>query len=215
MSKPSRGQRLLSIDFDGVLHPHDAHFAVDDVASASAGELRAAGLFQHCQLLADVLSTHQDVDLVVHSSWRKTHSVQSLRELLGPLGPRLRGVTPPELEAEGSIIALIRRWNVSAQRVLILDDQPGLFSSLRSRVIDFDGKVGLPSAVQALEAALHTRSCVPVERLSFPSAEWMAAVDDLVDGVTELVSESGELNLHTSTLGLKDLRRLADRVRRS
>lgn len=214
MSKHSRRQRLLSIGFDGVLHPHDAHFELDDVSTASADQLRAAGLFQHCQLLADVLSAHQDVELVVHSSWRKTHSVQSLREFLGPLGPRLRAVTPPEFEREASILALMRRWNVAAQRVIILDDQPELFPSLRSqaKVIACDSRAGLPGAVQALEATLQARRGVPVERMSFPSAEWMSAVNGLVDAVLELVSESGEVNVHTSSLGLQDLRRLAERV---
>lgn len=213
--KLSRKRRLLSIDFDGVLHPHDAHYAIDDVSTASVDQLYAAGLFQHCRLLADVLSAHPDVELVVHSSWRKTHDLQSLRKLLGPLGPRLRAVTPPVLEREASVIAHMRRWHVAAQRVIILDDQPELFTSLRSQVIACDGSAGLPSAVQGLEAALQVRFGVPIERMGFPSAEWMSAVDDLVEGVLELVSESGELNLHTSSLGLEDLRRLAQLVRDS
>jgi hypothetical protein len=54
---------------------------------------------------------------------------------------------------------------------------------------------------------------VPVEKKSVPSAEWMSAVEDLIDGVLELVSEDGELNVYTSSLGLLDLRRLAEKAR--
>lgn len=42
--------------------------------------------------------------------------------------------------------------------------------------------------------------------------DWIQAVDELVSGVQELISESGELNLYTSEIRLADLRRMADRV---
>ena len=53
---------------------------------------------------------------------------------------------------------------------------------------------------------------VPVEKMSFPSADWMSTVDELVAGLLELVPESGELNLHSTPLGLLDIRRLAERI---
>lgn len=218
MSKRRPGARrktLLCIDFDGVLHPYDAHFVVDDVASASAAELHSVGLFVHCQLLADILCAYPDVDLVVHSSWRKTHSLQSLRELLGPLGPRLRAVTPTEFEPEASVIALMKRWRVPSDRVVILDDQPWRFPWLRSHLVLCNGREGLPGVAEELRSALRDRHAMPIERSSFPSAEWMSAVDELVEGVLELISKSGEINSYTSSLGLLDLRRLAEQVRKS
>ena len=46
-----------------------------------------------------------------------------------------------------------------------------------------------------------------------PEAAWLQAVDELVSGVQELISETGGLNLYTSQVCLEDLRLLADRVR--
>ena len=136
---------LLSIDIDGVLHAHDAHFAVGDTKTASTEELRAAGLFQHCQALADLLATLHEVELVVHSSWRLTHDIQELRDLLGAAGRYLKATTPPAFEREASVLEFLRRRRLRADDVVLLDDQPALFSELRGRVIVCDPVSGLCS----------------------------------------------------------------------
>lgn len=53
---------------------------------------------------------------------------------------------------------------------------------------------------------LDDRPGVPISRLSLPSAEWVAAVDDLVAGVLQLDSQ-------TSPAKLQELRCLAEQVR--
>jgi len=48
---------------------------------------------------------------------------------------------------------------------------------------------------------------------TYARANWIQAVDELVSGIRELISESGDLNLYTSEIRLADLRLMADRVR--
>ncbi|MDM4768313.1 HAD domain-containing protein [Pelomonas sp. SE-A7] len=147
MSVPAH---LLFLDFDGVLHPHDAHFAVADVKVPIA-DLLAAGLFVHRQLLDDLLRPHPSLGLVVHSTWRKTHDLRELRTLLGPLGSRLVGSTAAAMEREASILDFMRRRGVRAEQVLVLDDAPSEFSALRSRVVACSPARGLSEAgVQSL-----------------------------------------------------------------
>lgn len=172
-------------------------------------------MFQHTALLASVLDAHPSVDLVVHSSWRKQRDLEALSELLGPLGPRLRAVTLPELDRKESIIALMRRRRIPASRLVVLDNQPELFTRLRERVVVCEPIDGLMSAVYPLQVLLPAMPAVPAEEAGFPSLVWMSSVDELVDGVLELVSNTGELNLHTSSVGLLDLRRLAEKVKES
>jgi uncharacterized protein (DUF433 family) len=140
------GNPIVAIDVDGVLHGHDAHFAIEDVREATMAELLAAGLFAHRELLADLLAPLPGVRLVVHSSWRRTLNIKALRAVLGPLGPRFAGVTPPEREREASLLEFMRRRQVDADEVVILDDQPALFDKLRHRVVASDPVLGISSA---------------------------------------------------------------------
>lgn len=57
---------ILFLDFDGVLHPDEAYFVRGKVV-----QLRADGhtLFEHAELLAEVLDAHQDVHVVLSTSW--------------------------------------------------------------------------------------------------------------------------------------------------
>ena len=135
--------KVMFIDADGVLHARDAHFAVENVRAATRDELLAAGLFVHCELLAAVLSPYPDLELVVHSSWRRTHDVRALRELLGPLGKRIGGVTPVDLDREASILAYMRQRRLPPANILVLDDQAEYFVSLRTRVVASDPATGI------------------------------------------------------------------------
>jgi hypothetical protein len=158
---------LLFLDLDGVLHAHDAHFAIADVRSASTAQLLEAGLFAHSALLADLLAPYPDLQVLVHSSWRKVLELRALRDVLGPLGPRVMGVTPLELESrEASIEAYLRRRRLSAERLVILDDQPSLFTALRDRVVTSDSSVGIasPDVQRRLEAALDSLHPHPLSR---------------------------------------------------
>lgn len=84
--------RLVFLDFDGVLHP---------VEPASLG------LTQFCWLhiLSQLLVGHDDVRLIVHSTWRYEYKDAELRAFLGPLGnrwasPRFPDALPSPLNAD-------------------------------------------------------------------------------------------------------------------
>lgn len=79
--------RALFLDFDGVLHP-----AVE--GSPATGIVVPTPLFGWLPALARELEPHPDVVVVVHSTWRYTHDLEELRELLGGLGERVAGTTP-------------------------------------------------------------------------------------------------------------------------
>jgi len=147
--------RLLFLDFDGVLHPYDSHFELPDVA-VPLEQLLAAGLFVHRELLEQILAPFPHASLVVHSSWRKTHGVPALRALLGPLGHRLIAATIAGLDRELSVLEFMRRRQVDADQVLILDDQPDTFVKLRPRVVACDPMRGISDVgvQQVLDAAL-------------------------------------------------------------
>jgi len=145
---------LLSIDFDGVLHPLDAAFAVND-SRQPVQKLRAAGLFCHCNLLENLLQKHDQVELVVHSSWRLACSPERIRELLGPLGHRLRGVTPVGIsDREASILDVLRRWQRPRENLVVLDDQAVYFQNLSANLVLCPSDAGVPAVLEPLSHAL-------------------------------------------------------------
>lgn len=104
-------RRVLSVDFDGVLHP------------AGKGTLRVdVTHFAWLPLLERMLVSHPEVELLVHSTWRHRYDLQELRMLLGEvLGPRVVGATPAGDDRWLSIQA----WasgQPQALELLILDD---------------------------------------------------------------------------------------------
>lgn len=84
-AQPSAGRpgRLLSLDFDGVLMP-----------TLVGNQVIKTPQFGWVRELAELLAPHPEVVLLVHSTWRYTHDLAELRELLGPLGVRVVGSTP-------------------------------------------------------------------------------------------------------------------------
>jgi hypothetical protein len=149
-----RMKTVLSIDFDGVLHSRDAAYAVDDL-KVPVDQMRAAGLFCHCQTLEDLLAWHGGLELVVHSSWRLSCCEDRIRELLGPLGHRLRAVTPTKVQdREASIVSLLKRWHVPRARVVVLDDQAFHFQTLRDCLVVCPSDAGVPAVLSELDAAL-------------------------------------------------------------
>ena len=82
-------QRLLFLDFDGVLHP-------DAVYLTSRGvELRAEGvLFMWAPLLVGALAPHQDVQIVLSTSWARNLGFHRARSVLpAELQSRVIGAT--------------------------------------------------------------------------------------------------------------------------
>ena len=134
---------LLSIDFDGVLHPCELQAAVPDVDAATPAQLRAAGLFEHAALLAELLQPYPNTRLIVHSAWRMTSSLDRLKSMLGPLAHRFVGATPITLDRELSILAWLRQHGQDERAVVVLDDEPALFQRLLPRLVTCDQSQGL------------------------------------------------------------------------
>jgi hypothetical protein len=77
---------ILFLDFDGVMHPIDQH-----------------NLFCREEHLARVLRKFPDVEIVISSSWRLTHSLQNMQSFfLTDMRSRVIGVTPI-IDIEGSV----------------------------------------------------------------------------------------------------------------
>lgn len=100
--------RVLFADFDGVLHPSE--------------QAEASRLTHFCWLpvLVDVLRSHPDVSIVVHSTWRYMYDDAELRMLLEPLGNQVVGST-----GRGPRFESIRGWlyaNKACKSYRVLDD---------------------------------------------------------------------------------------------
>lgn len=118
--------RLVFLDFDGVLHPLEAE---------------VEGRFCWLPVLAELLSTHPDVRIVVHSTWRYEYTDQELRGFLGPLGPRFVGSAPRAPREQA--IETVLQANKSVRAHLVLDDDRREFSVSRVNLVLLDSQRGL------------------------------------------------------------------------
>lgn len=146
----------LSLDIDGVLHPQAAAPEFEIYPAATPGELRAVGLLLHCDLLAEILEPYPLIQLLVHSSWRHVYSAARFRELLAPLGSRIVAVAPPRIfDREAALLDLMARRQIARAKLIVLDDQPALFTALRDRVVFCSPQMGLaePTVIGALRSA--------------------------------------------------------------
>jgi hypothetical protein len=130
--------RALFLDFDGVLHPTTIGMELE------SEQVIGTGLFGWLPPLASVLRPHPDVVVVVHSTWRYTHDVAELRELLGVLGRRVVGATPrgPRYES----ITWWLQQNPSFTSYRILDDDTAEFPDpLPAELVLCDPRRGVSS----------------------------------------------------------------------
>jgi len=81
---------ILFLDFDGVLHPDAVYLRLNGKI-----ELRAAGeLFMWAPQLIEALTTHQDIRIVLSTSWARNLGYQKARKVLpAELGLRVIGAT--------------------------------------------------------------------------------------------------------------------------
>ena len=125
-------QRLVFLDFDGVLHPG------------------LAGTFIHLPLFEDFLHTHPDVGVVFSTSWREQESLESLTEFFSPsLRPRIQGATPISTGGPGSRWREILEWlteHPEHGRWAALDDDAQLFPSFCDQLVLCDASRGLRAA---------------------------------------------------------------------
>jgi len=146
-------QRLLFLDFDGVLHP-------DAVYLTSRGvELRAAGeLFMWAPLLVEALAPHQDLRIVLSTSWARNLGFHRARSVLpAELQPRVIGATWHSAMGKGwpdfipwdaqtrheQIQAYLSRLSTPARWIAIDDDDRGWADADRDRLILTEPNQGL------------------------------------------------------------------------
>jgi hypothetical protein len=106
---------VLSLDFDGVLHPFGS---------------RGEALFGKMPLIHSFLEQYPAVNVIVHSSWRQIHGAEDIGEMLFRGRPNLMsrylGVTPVEIMSRWeSIEAWVEAHKPTS--ICVLDDEPRLF----------------------------------------------------------------------------------------
>lgn len=156
-------KRLLFLDFDGVLHP-------DAVYLTSRGvELRAAGeLFMWAPLLVEALAPHQDVQIVLSTSWARNLGYHRARSVLpAELQARVIGATWHSAMGRGwpdfiawdaqtryeQIQAYISRLSTPARWIAIDDDAEGWADADRNQLIQTDPDRGLSALETRAELA--------------------------------------------------------------
>ena len=121
---------MLFLDFDGCVHPAGLLCAPNPrngVLTRSLGAVEytlPVDLFVWVPLLIEMLALHPDVFIAVHSTWREAYSVTEIGDMLGDLGRRYLGVTPPGPRWE-SITTWLSQNTATSWR--ILDDAPREF----------------------------------------------------------------------------------------
>jgi hypothetical protein len=132
---------LLFLDIDGVLHPHEGYSA--DL------------LLTKLPMLEDVLRVCPHVEVVISSTWRKTRTLQELKDLFSTdIAPRIIGKTQEWQEfqdeaAYGTYVrqAEIEQWLRDAGRPweewVAVDDQCNMFRPFCKNLLLTDSAVGL------------------------------------------------------------------------
>jgi hypothetical protein len=138
---------ILFLDIDGVLNHHDFLMAAKTTGHSHKNIDEAA-----CRRLQKVLKA-TDCQVVLTSTWRYTHSLIEMRELLnarGCYGIQLIDATPTALTGESGLIPgvsrgqEIARWLETHPRVTrfaILDDDAG--AQWRGRLVQTDFHKGM------------------------------------------------------------------------
>ena len=141
--------RVIFLDIDGVLHPSTAvaNFAASGQAIGIYAE--ANDLMRWNEHLSVILKEHDDVMLVVHSSWRMEFAESEIRALLGPLSGYFQGVTHRDHAGRyNSILQLVER--AQFDDYLILDDATREFPDGCAELVVCDPLRGVSDpAVQA------------------------------------------------------------------
>jgi hypothetical protein len=143
---------VLSIDFDGVLHPVDAG---DILLEDGEMKIVGSGLFIWASVLERMLAPFPHVHLCIHSSWRHMHTLDELAALLPEgLALRLADSTMRGLSRHESIRCFALDHQV--QHLAILDDMASEFEPDCLELILCDPSLGIsePSTRQKIQAWL-------------------------------------------------------------
>lgn len=155
---------ILFLDFDGVLHPDGVYLRLNGQI-----ELRAEGeLFMWSPHLVDALAPHQDVKIVLSTSWARNIGFQRARAALpAELQTRVIGATwhsamgrgwPDQIPWDNQtryeqIQAYLSRLSTPARWLAVDDDDRGWGDSDRQRLIQTDPNLGLSSPETRAELA--------------------------------------------------------------
>lgn len=133
--------RILFLDFDGVLHPLSEDQSVQN--------------FVWLPVLEQLLVAHQDVQIIVHSTWRYIYQDDELRGLLAGLGARFAG-SAPRGPREQAIQAVLQANRGHFSDYLVLDDAKREFTQGELNVLFLDSITGIsdPLAQAAVTAWL-------------------------------------------------------------
>lgn len=125
--------RVVFLDFDGVLHP---------LVEAGSPVIH----FIWLPLLLDILEGHEDVHIVVQSTWQYIHTDHELREFLGPRFFAATGKGPRQESIERYLHA--NHHLITSH--IILDDAQDEFSPIPWNFVVCDSALGVSEpAVQA------------------------------------------------------------------
>ena len=158
---------ILFLDYDGVLHPDEVY-----LLRGKGVVLQCDGrsLFEWAELLADILEPHQDVRIVLSTSWCHALSFKEAKERLPErLQARVKGSTWHShrnkyewntLTRFQQIIGYVNRHNVQSWIAIDNDDHgwPDLKRDCLVHTDDFGGLGGTRGAVDELKLKLELRT---------------------------------------------------------
>lgn len=152
-----RGELVLYLDFDGVLHHENClyHPRKGPYLCAPAGHT----LFQHVPLLQELLAPYPDVRIVLSTSWVRRYGFRRTARCLGPsLCARAIGTTFHTRMDEQQFSALARGMQVNGDVyrrkprdwMALDDDAQDWPEGCRDKLVQTDGVMGI-SAPEVME----------------------------------------------------------------
>ncbi len=145
MLKPHQ-TRVLFLDFDGVLHPPRAIAGAKPPQTPTQIRAGWPQTFEHLPVLASLLAGHEDVGVVVSSSWRHYLKEPELAELLESIGPYFAGAVQHGSRDE-AISAYVQEHAI--EDFAILDDVQRFFPGDWPQLILCNSALGISdSSVQ-------------------------------------------------------------------
>lgn len=155
-------ERIIFIDFDGVLHSPRAISGAKPPLTPKEIRQDWPETFKHLPLLADLLYGHENISVVVSSSWRFFLSDSELHELLKPIEKWYAGsIKNPSIGREEAIKKFISINKISD--FIILDDVPAFFKESWANLIICPAERGIS------DTQVHTKIKTWIEaKASFP-----------------------------------------------
>ncbi|WP_157991704.1 HAD domain-containing protein [Caldimonas tepidiphila] len=151
--------RAIFLDFDGVLHPLPMQLSTNRVVRGKpVGRYAPVNFFCWLPILVGLLESHNDVQVVVHSTWRESRPAQEIAAYLTSLGAKYVGCT-----IGGQKMTSIEHWLCEHPEIKswrILDDCPLAFDPRPLELIECHWAHGIsdPDVSRQLAAWLQESS---------------------------------------------------------